>query len=65
MMMSENPRKLKCPVCENENFEHDEVVLAKYGMFRMSDYKAKMVICTQCKYIMLFEAGSTFFLGVD
>ena len=63
--MSADKKKLKCPICENENFKHDKVVLAKYGLFRMTDYKAKMVTCTQCKHIMLFEEGNTFFLGVD
>ncbi len=58
-------RALKCPVCEGTEFKQDKVVLAKYGVFRVSDYKVKAMICTECKHIMLFEEGSTFFLGVD
>ncbi len=57
--------ELKCPLCGNTDFDQDKVVLAKYGVFRVSDYKAKMLTCKQCKHIMLFEAGNTFFLGVD
>jgi predicted nucleic-acid-binding Zn-ribbon protein len=58
-------KELKCPLCESIDFDVDKVVLAKYGVFRISDYKVKMLTCKQCKYIMLFEAGNTFFLGVD
>lgn len=58
-------RELKCPVCGGTEFKQDKVVLAKYGVFRASDYKVKAMICEQCKHIMLFEEGNTFFLGVD
>lgn len=55
----------KTAISRIENHAEDKVVLAKYGVFRVSDYKAKMLTCTQCKHILLFEAGNTFFLGVD
>ena len=62
---NEDKKDLKCPLCGNNDFDQDDIVLAKYGVFRVSDYKAKMLTCTQCKHILLFEAGNTFFLGVD
>lgn len=58
-------QELKCPLCGSHNFEQDKIVLAKYGIFRISDYKAKMLTCRKCQHIMLFKEGNTFFLGVD
>ncbi|MBC2607528.1 hypothetical protein [Pelagicoccus albus] len=61
----EEERELKCPLCQHNEFDKDKVVLAKYGLFRVTDYKANMLTCKRCKHIMLFEDGNTFFLGVN
>lgn len=58
-------KNLSCPLCRCQDFKKDKVVLPKYGMFRISDFKTKVLICNDCGYILLFEEGNTFFLGVD
>lgn len=57
--------KLICPVCQGVDFNKDAVVLPKYGLFRLTDYKLDVYICQNCKHVVMFEKGSTFFLGVD
>lgn len=57
--------ELKCPLCASKEFEKDKVVLPKYGILRLSDYKANAFICKKCKHILLFEKGNTYFLGVN
>ncbi len=64
-MPGNSNKKLICPVCQGKEFETDTIVLPKYGLLRLTDYKADVYICKNCRHMMLFEQGSTFFLGVD
>ena len=63
--MAESKKTVACPMCGCEDFSKDKAVLPKYGLFRISDFKAKVLVCKECGYILLFKLGSTFFLGVD
>ncbi len=58
-------KKLACPLCGGDDFKKDQVVLPKYGLIRLTDYKVRALICNNCHYVLLFEEGNTFFLGVD
>lgn len=64
-MDNEKGKTLTCPMCHGQKFKKDKVVLPKYGIFRISDYKVDIFVCESCNYIVFFENGSTMFLGVD
>jgi predicted nucleic-acid-binding Zn-ribbon protein len=64
-MEQSEKKTLICPLCDGQDFNEDKVVLPKYGLLRLTDYKAKIFICKKCHNILLFEEGDTFFLGVD
>lgn len=58
-------KKLTCPLCGGQDFKKDSAVLPKYGLLRLTDFKTNAFICKKCLYILLFEEGDTFLLGVD
>ncbi len=63
--MSETKKTITCPLCGCQDFKKDKAVLPKYGLLRISDFKTKVLIFKECGYILLFEMGNTYFLGVD